>query len=106
MAKIRKVEVKTIYTIEYTCKELLNIIVDAPKDKTNINGIFDDLGGEDCKLNRVKDLYKGEEMLTADELTYIANKLGFDGWEFAGTYNKERKIRTITVYNNGDTINI
>lgn len=106
MAKIRKVEVKTVYTIEYTYKELLNIIANAPYDKTNTKGIFKELGGENVKLSKVKDLYKGDEMLTAGELTYIANKLGFDGWEFAGTYNKERKIRTITVYNNGDTINI
>ena len=106
MAKIRKVEVKTVYTIEYTYKELLNIIANAPYDKTNTKGIFEELGGENVKLSKVKDLYKGDEMLTADEVTYIANKLGFDGWEFAGSYNKERKIRTMIVYNNGDTINI
>ena len=102
--KIRKVEVKTVYTIEYTCEELLNIIEDAPKDKTNIKGIFEELGGKACDFNRVLDLYKGDEMLTADELTYIANKLGFDGWEYAGTFNKDRKIRTMIVYNSGDTL--
>lgn len=39
-----------------------------------------------------------------DELNYIAYKLGFDGWSNASIYDKNRHVRTFTVYRYGDTL--
>nr|DAE67975.1 MAG TPA: translational regulation protein [Caudoviricetes sp.] len=103
--KILKAEVRTSYVIEYSKRDLMDIIANAPKDRKNYLGVFEKCGGENVTMVVVSRYYEGIIDLTPDQLTYIANKLGFDGWENAGYYNRDRKVRNMVVYREGDTLN-
>ena len=102
--KIRKVEVRTTYDIEYTLKDLWNIVGEAMNDVANIEKCFYQYGGENSTLEDVRNLFKSFNAFNGDELNYIAHKLGFDGWSNDGIYDKKRNVRTFTAYKYGDTL--
>lgn len=102
--KIRKVEVRTTYDIEYTIEDLWKIVREAVNDSVNIDKCFYQYDGEQSTLGDVKDLFESFNAFNGDELHYIAYKLGFDGWSNAGYYDKNRHVRTFTVYRYGDTL--
>lgn len=102
--KIRKVEVRTTYNIEYSINDLWEIIREAKEDETNFKKCFYKYDGENSTLGDVKDLFESLNGFNGDELNYIAYKLGFDGWSNAGIYDKNRHVRTFTVYRYGDTL--
>lgn len=102
--KIRKVEVRTTYDIEYTLNDLWLIVGGAMKDKTNIRKCFYQYGGEHSTLEDLRNLFKSHDGFNGDELDYIAYKLGFDGWSNACRYDEYRDVRMFTVYRYGDTL--
>ena len=102
--KIRKVEVRTTYDIEYTIEDLWKIVREAVNDSVNIDKCFYQYGGEQSTLGDVRNLFESFNGFNGDELSYIARKLGFDGWENAGSFDETRDVRTFTVYRYGDTL--
>lgn len=102
--KIRKVEVRATYNIEYTLKDFWEIIGGALNDVTNVEKCFHKYNGEKSTLGDVRNLFESFNGFNGDELSYIARKLGFDGWENAGSFDETRDVRTFTVYRYGDTL--
>lgn len=106
--KVLKSEVKTIYTIEYTKDEMAeakgNWLRNQNLEQTRFPKAFDN---EDLAMGTLEKEFKEfkEFNRNGDFAGYMAYHLGFDGWENAGYYNENKKVRTMSVYNNGDTMN-
>jgi hypothetical protein len=113
--KITETKVKTLYTIKLDTADFAILLEQFHDDKEN-----------ECvaltEYPKAFDFYTTtrenvrEEVAAAvmnqmfsrangDTYNYIARTLGFDGWENAGYYNKIKRIYTMVVYNNGDTLN-
>jgi hypothetical protein len=113
--KITETKVKTLYTIKLDLADFALILEHFHSDRENCDPIlcvcktaFDWLAHTSADVSEsraetvIQQLYSDAK---ADTYTYIAKTLGFDGWENAGYYDGKKKIYTMVVYNNGDTLN-
>lgn len=108
---ITKKEVKTTYTINFTAGEFAYVLDAWQKSMQKHrhphafeNLPFDDIS--DLKLAAVHEYFTQLAVMgNPDTYSFIAEYFGFDGWSSVGYYNKAKKVYTMTVYDNGDTLN-
>lgn len=101
--KITKSEVKTIYTIDIQFKDFADIFNAAKSDEWRPKAAFSEFDLTDTTLGNVGSCFKG--LKEAASIAYIADKLGFDGVENYGYYNKRKGVYTMSVYDTGDAMN-
>lgn len=98
---ITKAEVKTIYDIEITKAEALEIALKARADKRNYLDTFKWVTEETTEeFNRRFDVFNG---LEANETRYLAENLGFDGVVNHGF--PKNGVWKMSVYRYGDRMN-
>lgn len=108
---ITKKEVKTTYTINFTASEFAYILDAWQKSmqKHRHPHAFENLHYDEVnelKLTQVHDYFVNLGLEgNSDTYAFIAEYFGFDGWSNAGYYNEAKKVYTMTVYDNGDTLN-
>lgn len=108
---ITKKEVKTTYTINFTASEFAYILDAWSKSmqKHRHARAFNDLPLEDVSELELSTIHEYFTELgvrgNPDTYAFIAEYFGFDGWSNAGYYNEAKKVYTMTVYDNGDTLN-
>lgn len=110
-----KAEVKTLYTISISFSDFWDLYsgyvgshsMDARK--IMYPKAFDKCEQNDTTMGYVRDVFEGKNNCLmhshGDTYGYIANELGFDGWENAGYYNERSNTYNMVVYKNGDAIN-
>ena len=101
--KITKSEVKTIYTIDIQFKDFAEIFNAAKSDDLKPEAAFKEFDLNDTTLGNIVSCFKG--LKEAASIRYIVNKLGFDGVENYGYYNKRKGVYTMSVYDTGDAMN-
>lgn len=110
--KITKQEVITKYRIEINQQEFTEIFVNyvTSSDDSVCRLCYPKaFGGKRMKEDEISAYnlkaafkYPGDH---GDTYKYIANELGFDGYDWAGMYEDKWNIRIMTVYSNGDCVN-
>jgi hypothetical protein len=101
--KITNSEVKTIYTIDIQLKDFANIFSAAKSDEWKPEAAFKEFDLTDTTIGNINTCFKG--LREADSIKYIVDKLGFDGVENYGYYNKRKGVYTMAVYDRGDMMN-
>ena len=86
--KITKSEVKTIYTIDIQFKDFANIFSAAKSDEWKPKAAFKEFDLTDTTIGNINNCFKG--LREVDSIKYIVDKLGFDGVENHGYYNKRK----------------
>lgn len=102
-----KMEVKTIYNIEFDLTDFTKIFMEAKDDVTRINA-FSKFNLEDDTMGNVKSCFNEICKLlgnNAEDIRYIVRKLGFDGVENYGYYEERTKTYKLVVFNHGDDMN-
>lgn len=107
--RITKQEVKTNYSIEFTVEDFKKVIEyglyetymsDELKEYLEKN----DISKDSLVDENVQCLFKRWNF-NCELLRLVASYFGFDGVDHFGSYNQNKKVRTLTVYNYGDYIN-
>lgn len=101
--KITSKQVKTIYAIDLQFKDFSKIFAAAKADEWRPEAAFKEFNLEDTTLGNVRACFQA--LKEADSIQYIVNKLGFDGIENYGYYNKRKGCYTMQVYDRGDMLN-
>lgn len=101
--KIVTTEVKTLYTIDVQFTDFSEIFSKAKTDELRPSKAFKEFNLEDTSLGYVRDCFKA---LKEDaSIKYLVDRLGFDGIDNYGYYNKRKGVYTMRVYHRGDTLN-
>lgn len=101
--KITNAQVKTIYHIDLQFKDFSKIFAAAKTDEWRPETAFKEFDLGDTTLGYVGACFKA--LKEASSIQYIVSKLGFDGVENYGYYNKVKGCYTLQAYDNGDTLN-
>ena len=101
--KITKSEVKTIYTIDIQFKDFAELFNAAKSDEWKPESAFKEFDLTDTTIGNIGSCFKG--LKEAASIEYIVSKLGFDGVENYGYYNKRKGVYTMVVYDRGDMMN-
>lgn len=101
--KITNSEVKTIYTIDIQFKDFANIFSEAKSDEWKPESAFKEFDLADTTIGNIGSCFKG--LKEAASIEYIVSKLGFDGVDNYGYYNKRKGVYTMSVYDTGDSMN-
>lgn len=101
--KITSSEVKTIYTIDIQFKDFSEIFCAAKEDEWRHDSELGEFDLNDTTLGNIRKCF--ESLREARSIQYIVRKLGFDGVENYGRYNKRKGVYTMSVYDNGDLLN-
>lgn len=101
--KITKSEVKTIYTIDIQFKDFAELFNTAKSDEWKPESAFKELDLTDTTIGNIGSCFKG--LKETSSIEYIVTKLGFDGVENYGYYNKRKSVYTMVVYDRGDMMN-
>lgn len=108
--KIRKVTVKTIYSIAITFKDFFEIFVSASKDSTRLSTEFSNWNLTDTSIGNIlaawKQLCHPFFDKQASDLKYIVRCLKYDGIINYGYYDKDSEEYLLTVFKYGDNVNI
>lgn len=102
-------ETKTFYNIRFTSSEFAAIAQHYlnSTDKHKYPRAFENNElTEDIKITVLDEFFK-EMGITGngDLFRLIAEYFGFDGWQNAGYYNRNKNCYCMTVYDYGDTLN-
>lgn len=113
--KITETKVKTLYNIVLDTADfaiLLEQFHDDKKDNAVIlyscQKAFDWLETTHAHVSEQRAIAVMGQMHSkahGDTYNYLAKSLGFDGWENAGYFDKNKNRYCMVVYNNGDTLN-
>lgn len=101
--KITKSEVKTLYRIDIQFKDFADLFNAAKSDEWRPEAAFKEFDLSDTTLGNINTCFK--TLKEAESIKYIVDKLGFDGVENYGYYNKRKGVYTLCVYDNGDMLN-
>lgn len=101
--KTTKSEVKTIYTIDIQFKDFAELFNAAKSDECKPEAAFKEFDLTDTTIGNIGSCFKG--LKETSSIEYIVNKLGFDGVENYGYYNKRKGVYTMVVYDRGDMMN-
>lgn len=101
--KITSKKVKTIYNIDIQFKDFSEIFGEAKADEWRPNDALTEFDLTDTTIGNIRNCF--EALRDAKGIQYIVRKLGFDGVENYGYYNKRKGVYTMVVYDDGDTLN-
>ena len=101
--KITKKQVKTLYTIDVQFRDFSQVFSAAKTDEWRPNSAFKEFDLNDTTVGNVRDCF--QNLKEAASIEYLVSKLGFDGIDNYGYYNKRKCCYTMVVYDNGDTLN-
>jgi hypothetical protein len=102
--KTTKVEVRTTYHIEVSFEDFVNAKYAWTKDQDALRILYpkafdnNDMSPETIKKEMCGVYCHG------DQAALLAKYFKFDGWENAGYFHKEKNVRCMSVYMNGDTL--
>ena len=97
------VEVKTLYTIDIQFSDFAEIFSKAKTDEWKPKEAFKEFNLEDTTLGNLRKCF--ETLKEVASIRYLVDKLGFDGIDNYGHYNKRKGVYTMRVYDRGDTRN-
>lgn len=102
--KITESQVKTIHTIDIEFKDFSDIFVEANTDEWKPTEAFAEMDLTNTTMGNLRTCF--HQLKETATLKYIVSKLGFDGVENYGYYNKRKGVYTMVVYDRGDTLNL
>lgn len=107
-------EVRTLYNIELDTADFANILERFHQDKEHgraITIVYPKAFDWVITSPEINEPFANIVMRQmhgkahGDTFQYIAEYLGFDGWDNGGYYNENKHVYRMTVYNKGDTLN-
>lgn len=101
--KITSTQVKTVYHIDIQFSDFSKIFVAAKSDEWRHDSEFGEFNLQDTTVGNIRDCFKN--LKEVKSIQYLVRKLGFDGVENYGYYNDRKGVYTMSVYDEGDTVN-
>lgn len=101
--KITTSQVKTLHTIDIQFKDFSEIFCAAKADEWRHNKELGEFDLTDTTIGNIRKCF--EALKEPKSIQYIVRKLGFDGVENYGYYDKRKGVYSMVVYDNGDTMN-
>lgn len=105
--KIRNIEVKTTYSVAINAKDMAAILEDYNNGEGYAAaGTFKEFETVDLTRGQMLDILKKIGFCgNCATYNYIAQRLGFDGWENAGYYDEKTRSYIMRLYRHGDALN-